>query len=161
MRVIQEIQRSIPRELLDKLMRKEIQAPTMIKVLRDALNLPDTEVSPRKKRAIQALLNSGKLDREVEVIDSEVEKVIDAFVSEEIDKAVKLGRLPKKAPMLESLQAKGTRYARRQEKRLRREFGVEGGDVDDEAQDDQDDEAQHQTRTPHNIPIPAPSCAVR
>lgn len=161
LRVIQDIQRSIPRELLDKLMRKEIQAPTMIKVLQKALEQPDTEVSPRKKRAIRALLNSGNLDREVEVIDTEIEKVIDAFVSAEIDKAVKLGRLPKKAPMLESLQAKGTRYARRQEKRLRREFGVEALDVDDAPQDDPDDEAEHAPRAPHHLAIPAPSCAVR
>ncbi len=137
LRVIRDIQDAIPRELLMRLTKKEMQAPTMKKVFELALTKPDSEVSPRQKRAIKAVLDSGRFDREVEVLDHEVEKEIDAIYEVEIAKAVKLGRLPKEAPQLKSLQNKGTQYARRQEKRLRAEFGAEDSDVVDEAKDDE------------------------
>lgn len=136
LRVIKMIQEGIPKELLMRLTKKEIQAPTIKKVFELALTKPDNEVSPRQKRNIQAMLDSGRLDREVEVLDHEVEKQIDAYIAEEIDKAVKLGRLPKHAPTLNTLTKKGTQYAKRQERRLRREFL---GEADDVAQTPEDD----------------------
>lgn len=138
LRVIKMIQEGIPQELLMNLTKKEIQAPTIKKVFELALTKPDEEVSPRQKRNIQAMLDSGRLDREVEVLDYEVEKEIDAYISAEIDKAVKLGRLPAKAPQLETLKKKGIQYAKRQEKRLRREFLGETDDVAEAKEHDQD-----------------------
>lgn len=155
------IQEGIPKELLLNLTKKEIQAPTMKKVFEIALTKPDTEVSPRQKRNIKAMLDSGRFDREVEVLDHEVEKQIDAYYQAEIDKAVKLGRLPKHAPTLKSLTKKGVQYAKRQERRLRREFLGEGSDVDSATQDDQNDEAQHPSRQADHENVSAPSAAYR
>lgn len=138
LRVIKMIQDGIPKELLMNLTKKEIQAPTIKKVFELALTKPDDEVSPRQKRNIQAMLDSGRLDREVEVLNYEVEKEIDAYIAAEIDKAVKLGRLPAVAPQLETLKKKGIQYAKRQERRLRREFLGEDSDVEEAPKHDQD-----------------------
>ncbi len=137
------IQDGIPKELLMRLTKTEIQAPTIKKVFELALTKPDDEVTPRQKRNIQAMLDSGRLDREVEVLDHEVEKLIDAYMTEEIAKAVKLGRLPKEAPVLNHLKNKGIQYAKRQERRLRSEFLGEGSDVDEASADDQDVEGSN------------------
>lgn len=131
------IQEGIPKELLMSLTKKEIQAPTIKKVFELALTKPDNEVSPRQKRNIQAMLDSGRLDREVEVLDYAVEKEIDAYITAEIDKAVKLGRLPAEAPQLKTLKKKGIQYAKRQERRLRREFLGETDDVAETTEHDQ------------------------
>lgn len=154
------IQEGIPKELLMKLTKKETQAPTIKKVFELALTKPDEEVSPRQKRNIQAMLDSGRLDREVEVLDHEVEKLIDEYIAKEIDKAVKLGRLPKQAPKLKTLQSKGIQYAKRQEKRLRREFLGEGGDVATATPDDQEDQAKHPSRSSDDEALPVPSAAI-
>lgn len=143
------------------LTKTEMISPTVKAVFELALTKPDSEVSPRQKRALRAMLDSGKLDREVEVIDKAVEQAIDDFYTEEIAKAVKLGRLPKEAPKLETLKNKGNQYARRQEKRLRAEFGVEADDVADEEKDDQNHKSQHPARKAHHPPVPVPSTARR
>lgn len=162
LRVIQMIQEGIPKELLSKLTKKELQSPTIKKLFELALTKPDSEVSPRLKRNYRAMLDSGRLDREVEVLDHEVEKLIDVYIKTEIDKAVKLGRLPKVAPemQLKSLKNKGLQYARRTERRLRTEFLGEGDDVEAAPQDDQNHEAQHPARSSHDEAIPVPSAAV-
>ena len=46
------------------------------------------------KKKYQMLVDSGELDREVEVVDEEVEKKIDNFLNIEFDKSRKLGYLP-------------------------------------------------------------------
>lgn len=160
LRVIQMIQEGIPKDLLMKLTKKETQAPTIKKVFELALTKPDDEVSPRQKRNIQAMLDSGRLDREVEVLDHEVEKQIDEYIAGEIAKAVKLGRLPKEAPKLKRLQSKGIQYAKRQEKRLRREFLGENGDVATATENDQEDQAKHPTRSSDDEALPIPSAAI-
>lgn len=140
------IQERIPKDLLDNLMKEEVESPTLKKVFELALTKPDSEVPAKKKKHIRALLDSGRLDRKVMVLDPEVEKQIDEFFSKEIALAVKLGRLPKEAPVLESLQAKGTQYARRQERRLRSEFLGEDSNVDDGPEGKAQDESQHPAR---------------
>lgn len=107
--------------------------------------LDDPRTTPRQRRNIQAMLDSGKLDRKVEVLDHEVEKLIDAYFEEEIAKAVKLGRLPKEAEKLNTLKNKGNQYVRRQEQRLRTLFTGEASNVDGDPQEDQNNEA----RNPH------------
>lgn len=155
LRVIKMIQEGIPQELLLNLTKKEIQAPTIKKVFELALTKPDNEVSPRQKRNIQAMLDSGRLDREVEVLDYEVEKEIDAYIAKEIDKAVKLGRLPAVAPQLETLKKKGIQYAKRQERRLRREFLGETDDVAEAKEHDQDIQGGNPPGKANNGSLPA------
>ena len=140
LRVLKQIQEGIPQELLMNLTKTELQAPTTKLLFEKALT--DPNVTDRQRRNIQAMLDSGKLDREVEVLDHEVEKQIAAYYEEEIDKAVKLGRLPKEAPM-DHLKNKGKQYARRQEKRLRTLFTGKDSDVEGATQEDQANEEQH------------------
>lgn len=135
------IQEGIPKELLENLTKTELQSPTIKKVFEKALVHPDT--TDRQRRNIQAMLDSGKLDREVEVLDHEVEKQIDEYYKTEIDKAVKLGRLPKEAPKLNNLKNKGKQYARRQEKRLRTLFVGEDSNVAGAAEENQNQPRQH------------------
>ena len=159
LRVIQMIQEGIPRELLMNLTKKEIQAPTIKKVFELALTKPDDEVSPRQKRNMRAMLASGRLDREVEVLDHEVEKEIDAYFQAEIAKAVQLGRLPKEAPQLNRLKNKGVQYAKRQERRLRREFLGETNDVAAATPDDQNVTGSDTPRKANNGSLPTFSAA--
>lgn len=155
LRVIQMIQEGIPRELLMNLTKMEQQGATIRKVYEIALTKPDDEITPRQKRNIQAMLDSGRLDKEVEVLDEAVEKQIDEYMREEIDKAVKLGRLPKQAPVLKSLSKKGIQYAKRQERRLRREFGVKSDDVAETPEDDSNIQSGDQTGQANNGGLPS------
>lgn len=154
------IQEGIPQELLMNLTKKEKIAPTARILFEKALKEPDDVVSPRQKRNIQAMLDSGRLDREVEVLDHEVEKLIDEYYKTEIDKAVKMGRLPNEAPKLDLLKKKGIQYAKRQEKRLRAEFTGKSDDVDDAAEGSEEDEASNPPRPNHQTALPKPSAAI-
>jgi hypothetical protein len=129
-KVLKEISESIPQELLLNITKKEKQYSTLKQVAEHALTKPDSEVSPKEKRKLQSLLDSGYLEREVEVINTPVEQQISDYVEKEIDRAVKEGRLPKKAPQLKlnSKVNKGKQYAKRKAAQLKALFGggVEG-----------------------------------
>lgn len=126
-RVLEEIQSRIPEHLLKTLTKIEPQNPVAKKVFEAALLEPDAVVDPKKKFRIKAMLDAGLLDKEVEVIDTEVEKQIDEFISKEVALAVKLGRLPKKAPTLKLINNKGKNYAKRKNRQLKETFGISGG----------------------------------
>lgn len=157
LRIIKQIQEGIPQDLLKNLTKTELQSPTIKKVFEKALVDPAT--TERQRRNIQAMLDSGKLDKTVEVLDHEVEKLIDEYLSEEIAKAVKLGRLPAEAPKLEGLKDKGHQYARRQEKRLRTLFTGKSEDVDDGTEEGEADGRSDQSQQADHgaLPEPAPS----
>ena len=157
LRIIKQIQEGIPQDLLKRLTKTELQSPTIKKVFEKALVDPAT--TERQRRNIQAMLDSGKLDKTVEVLDHEVEKLIDAYLAEEISKAVKLGRLPAEAPKMEGLKDKGLQYARRNEKRLRTLFTGKSEDVDDSTKEDQGDTgSDSQQQADHGaLPEPTPS----
>lgn len=144
LRVIREIQDRIPKEWLDKLTKKELANPAAKKVIETALADPDLD--PKKRRRFQALMDAGYLDQMVEVIDPEYEKKIDEFMTTEIAQAVKLGRLPKEAPKLETLKNKGNQYARRQHARLKELFTGKDSDVVHDPEDDSKDEGEHPPR---------------
>lgn len=160
-RVIREIQSRIPQELLMSLTKKVPQAAAVKKVFELALEKPDEEVAPRQKRAIRAMLDSGKLDRKVEVIDKAVETAIDEFITEEIAKAVKLGRLPKEAPKLDTLTKKGNQYARRQEKRLRAEFAAKNTDETTAPENEANNPGANKTRPTNHSFIPPTGADLR
>jgi hypothetical protein len=120
LQVIREIQESIPTDLIKNLTVKEKQFSTLKEVCERGLKEPDDKVTPREKRRLQAMLDSGYLEKEVDVINKPVEKQIDEYMTRELARAVKEGRLPKKAPQLKlkSKINKGKQYARRQHARL-------------------------------------------
>jgi bifunctional DNA-binding transcriptional regulator/antitoxin component of YhaV-PrlF toxin-antitoxin module len=120
LKVIREIQETIPADLLKNLTIKEKQFSTLKEVCEKGLLEPDDVVPPRQKRKLQAMLDSGYLEKEVEVINKPVEAQIDEYITKEIDRAVADGRLPRKVDEMEfkSKVNKGKQYARRQQKRL-------------------------------------------
>ena len=92
-KVLKRIQDSIPKEYFEKLIRKEPVAPTMKKGFEMALK--DPNVGPELKRKAQIILDSGYLDKEIEVVDKRYENLIDKFIDKEIEAAVRRGELPK------------------------------------------------------------------
>lgn len=104
---IERIQKSIPKELLDKLIIKRPFSPIAKEIIMRALANPkevEGIVSAEELEKYQAMLDSGELDRTEEVSDPEIEKQIDEYYNKEFEKARKLGRLPppQKFPKLKS-----------------------------------------------------------
>lgn len=121
---LQRISASIPQELLNALIKPEKQFATVAKVLQQGLLEPDEKVPPKEKQRFQEILDSGYLDKIVDVVDPTVEDAIDKWMGFEIEKAVKDGRLPKRADAddLTLIHNKGKQYARRNAARLRKLF---------------------------------------
>lgn len=104
---IQRINKSIPKELLDKLTTQQYKFPTLREIAMKAIANPLEVahiVSPAQLRKYKEMLDSGYLDQKEEVINHDVEKEIDAFLDVEFEKARKLGRLPppQKMPKLKN-----------------------------------------------------------
>lgn len=127
--VLRDIQAKIPKELLLGLVKKEKQFSTLKEVVEKALLEPDDVVTPEQKERYRNVLDSGYLEREIDVIDKTVEQQIDDLMTYEIKKAVDEGRLPKKAPALKLKNNKGKQYARRQAARLKSLINAERGTV--------------------------------
>ncbi len=89
---IERISKSIPKEMTDRLMKKEMKYPTLKEIATRALT--DPNVSDIDKARYKAILLSGDLDVMIEVVDPKVEKEINDYLDGEFKKARKLGRLP-------------------------------------------------------------------
>ncbi len=135
LRVLKEITDSIPRELIDNLMVKEKQFATLKQIVEVALTKPDSEVPAKQKERMKAALDAGYLDREIEVINTPIEKQIDEYMSKAVAQAVKDGRLPKKAPKMKLINNKGKQYARRKHKQLKELVQPEGKEGNDRKDD--------------------------
>lgn len=135
-RVLKEITDSIPTEWIGALMKKEKQFSSLKQVLEHALTQPDSDFSPDKKKRARDLLDSGYLEREIDVVDTTVEDQIGQYLEGKIAEAVKLGRLPKKAPKLKLLNNKGKQYARRNANRIKELVGNEGNAEGEISKDD-------------------------
>lgn len=92
-KILRRIQDSVPKEWIAKLTRKVPVAPTIKKAYERAVK--DPEVNDELKRKAQLILDSGYLDKEVEVIDKRVENQINKYIDKEIEAAVIKGELPK------------------------------------------------------------------
>lgn len=92
-KVLKRIQDSIPKAWLEKLVRKVPQAPTIKKAYLRAID--DPNVSEEIKRKARIILDSGYLDKEIEVVDKKWEAHINKFIDTEIKASVKRGELPK------------------------------------------------------------------
>ena len=93
-RVLRMIQESVPKEFFDGLVTEEPIAPTVKFMFEKALE-SDT-ISEEKKKAVKAVLDSGQLDKRNLKTDETKAKLIEEYIEKEIDKAIALGRLPKK-----------------------------------------------------------------
>lgn len=93
---IERINKNIPKELTDNLIKKELAYPVLRELAMKALNDPEVAhlVSEEDRANYQAMLDSGYLDEMIDVVDPEIEKKIDEYLDIEFEKARKLGRLP-------------------------------------------------------------------
>jgi hypothetical protein len=120
LKILQEINKSIPQDLLNRLMKKELATPAIAEVVDRALGDEDTPAD--KKERLQAIKDGGFLSIEVEVIDENIERQIDEFITQKVKDAVDKGLLPKEP---EKLKVKSKQYVRRSKKGVNRE-GTEG-----------------------------------
>jgi hypothetical protein len=95
LKVIARIQNSIPKIWTDNVTHKVKTNETIKEVIEKALVDPD--VSEETKAKCLSIKNSGELDKEMDVEDPKITKLIDEYVDREIKKAIKRGELPKKA----------------------------------------------------------------
>lgn len=104
MKVLERIQNSIPKELLDNILKKEVVAPKYAQLVRDIASGKDNKdinnelITDRQREQAQAIIDSGQikeLEKEIDVEDKEVTSKIDKYVDEEIFKAIERGELPK------------------------------------------------------------------
>lgn len=104
-KVLDRIQNSIPKEWLDNVTHKEMFAPKYAKLIRDIASgtqNPDIKkgvvFSKEQIEQAQAIIDSERINDFEKLIDvetPEITKKIDAFVEDEIKKAIARGELPK------------------------------------------------------------------
>lgn len=91
---LRRIMRSIPQELQNSLVKKQNTAPVMNELYERALN--DPQADPEAVRKLGLMKKAGMLDQTEEVADEQVVEKINAYVDEQINLSIKLGRLPAK-----------------------------------------------------------------
>lgn len=91
---LRRIQESIPKDLRDRLIIKRNVTPTMAKAL--SLFLHRKDLTPEQREKAQAIKDSGILEQKEDVVNQAVQKKIDKYVSGEIERSIKAGRLSKR-----------------------------------------------------------------
>jgi hypothetical protein len=103
-KVLDRIQKSIPKEWLDNVTHKEMLAPKNAKLIRDLAegrDNPDIDMSKitdKEREFAKAVVDSEQikeLEKMIDVEDKVITKKIDDFVEGEIKKAIARGELPK------------------------------------------------------------------
>ncbi len=89
---LKRITNSIPKKYLSALVVEKELTPVIRSMVAKAS--VDEDISSVKRERFKHLLQSGLLDKKKPEVDTNVEKKIDAYVEEEIARAVRLGRLP-------------------------------------------------------------------
>jgi len=87
------IQASIPKELTEKLIKKENPNIEMLRVLQKIVKDPEASKAQRYKANL--MLDAGFFSGFVEVVDKKIEKQIDDYIDNEIQLCAKRGTLPK------------------------------------------------------------------
>jgi hypothetical protein len=93
-KVLREIQNSIPPLLRRNASSSQKLTPTIEMVMNKALE--SETISEEKKTQIRHLLESGQFSKTSVQENPQVTKQIDNYVSREINKAIRAGRLPPK-----------------------------------------------------------------
>lgn len=89
---LKQIQDSIPKEWVEKVTKREDIAPATKEILERAIL--DPEVDEQFKKEARLILDSGYLNKQVDVEQQDVAELIEAYTEVEILKAVALKRLP-------------------------------------------------------------------
>jgi hypothetical protein len=92
LKVLREIQASVPKHLRDNVVTEELATPDIKMVVEKALEDPD--FPEEKKKQLLLLQENGYFDKKRTVENKKVAAQIDAFVKRKIREAVKEGRLP-------------------------------------------------------------------
>lgn len=91
--VLINIQKSIPKEWVERVTVREDIAPVSKEIMERALQ--DPEVDEETKKEFQLVIDSGFFDKKIDVEQQEVSELIDAYVEKEVLKAVMSKKLPK------------------------------------------------------------------
>lgn len=116
LRVLEQINKSIPQALLEGLVVKMPAFSTLKQVAEAALTDPNTSEEDRK--ACESILKSGYLDKIVDTIDQGVEKQIDEYLDLQIKQAVEEGLLPASIK-IPRLKRKAHKHVRHETKKIR------------------------------------------
>lgn len=155
-REMRRIAENVPSELLKNLIKKEKLSPTLREVIDRAMGDPNAELTVEQRARFQALIDGGYLDREVEVVNPEAESALDAYYAAEVAYAVKVGRLPKEAPIPDFILKKGKKHAKRQAARLEELFSSEESAGPDAPGNAPDDAVADRERGPHDPDVQGP-----
>jgi hypothetical protein len=101
---LQRIQNSIPKSLAEGVMKETQPGKEMLDTLKQALN--DPELTPEQRRKTKLIIESGYLEKKVMSEDPEVIAEIDTYIEKEIEKSVRLGRLPDKKKKNKNIKKK-------------------------------------------------------
>lgn len=96
---LQRIQASAPDMLKKMVVRQEKLTPVMEMIVDKALESED--FSEEKKQELRALKERGYFEKKVFIEDPQIAKQLDQYVSREINKSIKAGRLPTKKKLKE------------------------------------------------------------
>lgn len=91
-KVLSGIQKRIPKNLLDSVIKEVKSTPTIEMVMNKALTLDS--ISDEKKNQIKTLIDAGEFSKTKFVENPKIAKMIDNFVAREINKEIKKGNLP-------------------------------------------------------------------
>lgn len=89
---LRRISSRIPEEMLDRLMVEKDVAPVVKEVLERACK--DKDVPKKLRDKYRNIIDAGYIDLKEMIVDEDVQKEVDEWVENEIDKAIKLGRIP-------------------------------------------------------------------
>lgn len=88
---LQRIQKSIPKELSERLIVKRMITPATAQALE--LGLRDKNLSDEFKERLRIVKESGLFHQKEETVNKSVEKKIDAYLTEQIRRSIAAGRL--------------------------------------------------------------------
>ena len=101
-KVLKEIQDSVPPAIRNRIVKKAEMTPTIKKIAKEAL--ADGATKQELKDKLKILLDSGELDKPKYIQDDKYAKMADEIVKRGINKAIKEGRLPRKADIQKLLK---------------------------------------------------------
>jgi hypothetical protein len=95
LKVLKDIQDSVPKEWREKLITVEDKTPTMKFVVNEAID--KKLVKDELVEKLRVLRDNGEFDKKKEVVNPKLAKLIDQWVDRRIKKAIKNGQLPPRA----------------------------------------------------------------
>lgn len=115
---LQRISNSIPEHLKKNIMEKSETYGTIKTIVNKAL--VDDDISPELKKKVQIIKASGLLDKKEEVENAQVTKKISDYLDEQIERSIRLGRLPERKQNINYLK-KTKKYVKRNDKKINKD----------------------------------------